>query len=185
MREHLRPAVAAAPSRLLHVQCAYHAYATHTPCIRNACGSNSSTAALAWPCGTAHCACDVRTMRVPGICCYAQKKHVPAWPRVTAEGALSPSGACTLRGTAALAHRVAPPPVRRARAALSSPLSSQRSSGGAKRVAGGASGRERPEIASQFSPPPRAPAATSDPPPPQQPHAPPPSSTGRPCACCC
>ena len=57
MREHLRPAVAAAPSRLLHVQCAYHAYATHTPCIRNACGSNSSTAALAWPCGTAHCAC--------------------------------------------------------------------------------------------------------------------------------
>ena len=46
MREHLRPAVAAAPSRLLHVQCAYHAYATHTPCIRNACGSNSPSPRL-------------------------------------------------------------------------------------------------------------------------------------------
>ena len=75
LREHLRAAVAAAPSRILHVQSAYDAESMqpHTPCIRNARGSVSSTAALARPCGTrslrAHVL--VRTMRV-GTCCYAR-----------------------------------------------------------------------------------------------------------------
>ena len=75
LREHLRAAVAAAPSRILHVQSAYDAESmqpTH-PAYAMHVGASAPPRLLLGRVERAHCVrmCYVRTMRV-GTCCYAR-----------------------------------------------------------------------------------------------------------------